>query len=144
MPNLDPRAAIADHLIKPLREGKPELGWEGDDQLMLVFARIEQRWELWRHDPATGKDVPMFAAPPGRELNEDAINQLIRWLVDGDTHRRGNSSEEILRRALEHNEKLIKDREDKTVDMMAEKLGEFYHEAGKAYGLPRTQFGYGT
>ncbi len=49
-----------------------------------------------------------------------------------------------MQRALKHNEKLLQDREDKTVDMMADKIGEFYHEAAKVYGSPKTHFGYGT
>lgn len=142
----DFRQSYADYYIKWLREGKPELGWSGDPFLVLAFARIEQRWELWRHEPEPGnpdRHVMIAAGPPGAELNDDAVNLLIRRLVAGDMTRRGNSAEAQLDRVVAHNERLHREREAKAADMMAEKLEPFYHEVAKAYGLPKTHFGYG-
>lgn len=143
MNKFDPRQNVANHYIKWLREGKPEMGWAGDQDLALVFAKIEQRWELWRHDPVRGhpdRHAMVAAGPPGAELNDDAINKLIRGLVDGDTHRTGNSADDIIERVLKHNEKTQEDQTQKAADATAETLARFYHEAGKAFGVTQTVF----
>lgn len=141
--SLDPRQHLADRLIAPIRDGKPELGWRGDPNLMLVFARLEQRWELWEHNPSSGADVMILAGPPGAEINEDAINLLIMRLVEGDTHRSGNSAEAIVDRVLAANDKLSQENEAKAVDMAMEPMARFFTEAAKVYGSPKTRFGYG-
>ena len=143
MNKFDPRANVANHYIKWLREGKPELGWAGDPDLVLVFANIEQRWELWRHDPVRGhpdRHAMIAAGPPGAELNDDAINKLIMGLVEGDTHRSGNSAEAIVERVLQNNERANAEQTQKAADATAETLARFYHEAGKAFGVTQTVF----
>lgn len=142
----DFRQSAADHYIKWLREGKPELGWSGDPFLILAFATIEQRWELWRSEPIPGdpdRTVMVAAGPPGAELNDDAVNLLIRRLVAGDTTRRGNSAEDIVERVIRENDELSARRTEQTADAIADKIGAFYHESAKAMGFGRSKFGYG-
>lgn len=139
----DPRQQVADRLIRPLREGKPELGWSGDPFLVLVFERISQRWELWRNEPAPGfpdRHVLVSRGPVGQDINEDAINLLIRQLVRMDTHRSGNSAEAISDAVDRENDRLERRRESEAVDATADALAKFYFEAGRAFGVGRTEF----
>jgi len=142
-PVFDSRQQVADRLIRPLREGKPELGWSGDHSLSLAFHRIENRWELWRHEPEPGspdRHILLSKGPVGQDINEDGINLLIRHLVDMDTHRTGNSSEQMIERVLRNNEKLEAAKEKATYESVHDPLAKFYHEAGKALGVTKTFF----
>lgn len=144
-PVFDSRQQMADRLIKPLRDGKPELGWSGDPDLVLVFERISNRWELWRFEPLQGnpdRHVMVAKGPVGQDLNEDAVNLLIRNLVASDTHRSGNSAEQIVEDAIDHNDRLTAAANATAADAIADPLAKFYHEAGVALGVTKTQFGF--
>jgi len=143
MITFDPRQQAADRLIRPLREGKPELGWSGDPFLVLVFERLTQRWELWRNEPAPGqpdRHVLISKGPVGQDINEDAINLLIRQLVRMDTTRAGNSAEAISDMVDRENARLERQRDQQAVDATGEALAKFYHEAGRALGVTKTTF----
>lgn len=129
--SFDPRQQLADRLIRPLREGKPELGWAGDQALGLVFYRPAQRWELWDME----RNVIIMAGPPGQDINEEAINLLIRKLVQADTHRDGNSAEDIVERTIRQNDEADRRATEKAADAIAEPLAKFYHEAGRTLGV---------
>lgn len=135
----DPRQAIADRLIEPIRKGKPELGWPGDPALALAFNRIEQRWELWE-ELADGKYRLVAKGPIGQEINEESINRLILKLIEMDTHRPGNSAADMVERVLKHNEKVDAEQTEAAADATADALAKFYYEAGKAFGVTRTEF----
>jgi len=140
----DERQIIADQFAKPIQEGKPELGWAGDPTLVLTFHRIEQRWELLRHEPRRGQPeryVIEARGPVGAEINEGAINLLIQGLVSRDTTRRGNSHEEQLERLYKHNERVERQKHREAVEATSDGLARFYHEAGKAFGVTKTFFG---
>ena len=139
----DPRQQAADRLIRPLREGKPELGWSGDPMLVLVFERMTQRWELWRNEPEPGfpdRHVLISKGPVGQDINEDAINLLIQQLVRMDTHRAGNSAEAISDMVDRENDRLERRREREAVEQTSDALAKFYFEAGKTLGVTRTEF----
>ena len=139
----DPRQQVADRLIRPLREGKPELGWSGDPMLVLVFERMTQRWELWRNEPAPGfpdRHVLISKGPVGQDINEDAINLLIRQLVSMDTTRAGNSAQAISDLVDRENDRLERRREHEAVEQTSEALAKFYFEACKTLGVTKTDF----
>lgn len=139
----DVRQPIADRLVKPLQDGKPELGWPGDPALALSWHRIENRWELLRHDPQRGKPnrhVIVARGPIGAEINEASVNELIRHLVAHDTQRRGNSAQEQLDRIIKHNEKVRKDALDRGVDQGFDAMDKFYYEMAKEMGEPNITF----
>lgn len=127
---LDARQILADHLIKPIQDGKPELGWSGDPNLVLAFHNIEQRWELWYMGDRSDQDYMVARGPVGAEINEDAINLLIMSLVAGDTHRSGNSHTEQVERMIARNEKRHADNVARATEQNAEILDRFYHAAG--------------
>lgn len=138
---IDERQVIVDRIAAPIQDGKPELGWSGDKSLVLTFHRIEQRWELFRHEPAEGlpdRYVPIAKGPVGGELNEAAINHLIMGLVDRDSHREGNSASDQLERILKENDRLEEERLDTAVDVTFDALANFYTEAGKELGVHQT------
>lgn len=127
---LDQRRIIANHLVKPIQEGKPELGWSGDPNLVLAFHTIEQRWELWFMGHSSKDDFIVARGPVGQDINEDAINMLIQRLVQGDTHRAGNSHVEQMERMIERNNALERRKHAEAVEKNAEVLDRFYHAVG--------------
>ena len=142
-PLFDPRQQIADRLVRPLREGKAELGWGGDPLLSLAFHRIENRWELWRLEPQPGNpDSHTLVArgPVGQDINEDSINQLIRRLIEMDTHREGNSAEQMVENAIRHNDRRDTQQINDGANATADALAKFYYEAGKTLGVTQTDF----
>ncbi|MEE9125354.1 MAG: hypothetical protein V3U14_12825 [candidate division NC10 bacterium] len=135
-------AAAAEHYIVPLREGKPELGWEGDPDLHLVLHRLGH-WELFRHEPAPGFPDQyriVAKAPTGQQLNEGAINKLIRSLVDRDTRRPGNDAMAQLDAIDRHNERLEAEIEYEATDKLSATLEKVYYEVGKVDGRGGTIF----
>ena len=119
---LDSRKILADHLIRPIQDGKPELGWSGDPNLVLAFEKIEQRWELWHMGDRSDQDYMIARGPIGGEINEDAINLLIMALVAGDTHRSGNSHTDQLERMIERNERRHRDNMNKAAEENANRV----------------------
>jgi|TARA_R110002020_G_scaffold1690_5_gene7686 hypothetical protein len=143
VPVFDPRQQIADRLIRPLREGKAELGWSGDPFLSLAFHRIENRWELWRLEPQSGNPdnhTLVARGPIGQDINESTVNQLIRRLVEMDTHRDGNSAEQMVENAIRHNDHRDTQQINDGADATADALAKFYYEAGKTLGVTQTDF----
>lgn len=128
--SIDQRQIIADHLIKPIQDGKPELGWSGDPRLVLAFHNIEQRWELWHMGDSAKDDYIVARGPVGQDINEDAINLLIMQLVAGDTHRQGNSHAEQMERMIERNEQLHAKKVEAAAEKNMEILDRFYHAVG--------------
>jgi hypothetical protein len=103
--------------------------------------RSENRWELWRNEPVKGqpeRHVLVARGPVGADLNDDAVNLLVRSLIDSDTHARGQSAESIVEDAIKHNDKLEKDRETTAREETHDALARFYTEAGKALGVTQT------
>lgn len=142
-PLLNTRQSVAEHWIRPLREGKPELGWSGDPFLVLAFHQIENRWELWRNEPERGnpdRHVMIAKGPIGQDINQTAIDILIRKLVEMDTHRAGNSAEAQMERILRENEEHDRKRTQEAADAIADPLAKFYYEAGKTMGVTETNF----
>jgi len=146
MPLHDPhnRQEVAERYIGWLRNGVPTLGWEGDPDLELVFDHgVGQRWEVWLNAPVRGEPdrmLPVLGGPPGAELNDQLVYVLIQKLVEGDTHRKGNSELEQFDRMMEENERKERARTEAGVDATADALGRFYTEAGKTLGVTKTFF----
>lgn len=135
----DLRAPVGERYSRWLTEGYPELGWSGDPGLRLVFAKLEQRWEVWSHEPRRNdpdRHVMIAKGPPGGELNDEAVHLLIRRLVERDTHRAGNSALEQFERAMAANERRDREHTRQAADSTADALGKFYYEAARAVGEP--------
>lgn len=129
---LDDRSAVADRLIRPLRDGKPELGWSGDPDLELVYHRLGY-WELWRLEAQDAHRL-IAKGPVGQALTENSINQLISSLVQRDTHRSGVSHEKQLEDVIKYNDKMSKDRLTTAASTAAETLEKVYYEVSKEVG----------
>jgi len=138
------RHDVADRFIDQIRNGDPTLGWGGDPRLVLAYNNgLNQRWELLRHEPVRNhpnRHVMVLAGPPGAEINQAAINLLIRRLVEADTHRAGNSHVDQMNEIIKHNERLEKQRVEEGAAATADALAKFYYEAGKALGATKTEF----
>ena len=137
------RSAVADRYVDWLTKGVPTMGWSGDPSLVLAFNIVIQRWELLRHEPNPkdpGRHVVVMTGPPGMEINDQAIIALIRNLIAGDTHRKGNSLVDQMEKVIAKNEKLDRDKTEETVNVTADALGKFYYEAGKTLGVTKAFF----
>lgn len=76
-----------DHLvIRPLTDGAPDLGWEGDDRLVVYICKPTQQFVLWRLE-ADGEYRPCATLPPNASMTPGNVNELIRRLVAHDTRR---------------------------------------------------------
>lgn len=76
-----------DHpVVRPLTDGAPDLGWEGDDRLVVYLCKPTQQFVLWRLE-TDGEYRPCAALPTDAAMSPDNINRLIRRLVAHDTRR---------------------------------------------------------
>lgn len=76
-----------DHpVVRPLQEGAPDLGWEGDQRLVVYLCKPTQQFVLWRleHD---GEYRPCAVLPPNASMSPQNINALIVRLIEHDTRR---------------------------------------------------------
>tara|TARA_R110002096_G_scaffold80599_3_gene188737 strand:+ start:418 stop:867 length:450 start_codon:yes stop_codon:yes gene_type:complete len=149
MPQLDEiysRQQDADRYSEYLHNGYAPLGWSGDPDLVLAFNNgPSQRWEMLRHEPSRNlpnRHVVIMSGPPGAELNDSALFSLIQNLVSADTHREGNSALEQYDRMMVENDRKEDARELAAADATADALSKFYHEAGKALGVTKTNFAF--
>ncbi len=138
------RHVVAQRYADMLTKGSPALGWAGDPGLRLAFnAGITQRWELLRHEPVFNdpdRHVVVMTGPPGMEINDEAINVLIRNLIAGDVQRPGNSLLEQMDRVLAANDKLELQKVEDGVNATFDALARFYTAAGKTLGVSKANF----
>lgn len=76
-----------DHpVLAPLTDGAPDLGWEGDSRLVVYLHLEAQTFALWRLE-MNGDYMPVAHMPPGKPLNPESVNKLVKRLVEIDTRR---------------------------------------------------------
>ena len=112
---------LVDHpTVRPLQNGDPTLGWEGDVRLAVYLFKPTKRFVLWRleHD---NEYRPVAQLPEDAELTFALINKLIRRLIEIDQRRGANPLDvvegEMARRAND----LARIRQDRISDF-ADKL----------------------
>jgi hypothetical protein len=69
---------------RPLQDGAAELGWEGDNRLVVYLHKPAQTFVLWRLE-ANGEYLPVGSFGLGQEITPASINQTIRRLVEVDS-----------------------------------------------------------
>ena len=72
--------------VRPLTDGTPELGWEGDPRLAVYLHKPAQAFVLWRLE-ANGEYMPVGHFGLGEDLTPAGINQTIRRLIEVDSRR---------------------------------------------------------
>ena len=112
---------------RPLTEGEPSLGWEGDSRLVIYLHLKNQNFVLFRLE-ADNDYKPIAKLPTGRPLDQAQINSLIVNLIKHD-HRRGFDPYEEIMAAQE---KIRADEAQVRADQMAQ-LGDKIH-----WGLARS------
>lgn len=72
--------------VRPIQQGAPELGWEGDNRLVVYLHKPSQTFMLWRleHD---GEYRAVAKLPPGASITPQSVNTCIRNLVRIDSRR---------------------------------------------------------
>lgn len=83
-----------DHpVLAPLHNGAPDLGWEGDQRLVVYLHKPSQTFVLWRLE-ADGQYSPCMNLP--YTLSPQAVNETIRRLIDHDTRRGFDAYQSII------------------------------------------------
>lgn len=78
---------LVDHpTVRPLQDGAPTLGWEGDPRLAVYLRGKQRRFEVWRLE-GDGQYRRACVAPTGAILTPAAVNRLIRHLMSIDRTR---------------------------------------------------------
>jgi hypothetical protein len=72
--------------VRPLVEGEPTLGWEGDPRLVIYLHLRVERFVLYRLE-ADGEYRGVAQLPAGAEITPESMNKLIARLVAVDTRR---------------------------------------------------------
>jgi len=119
-PTTDPRKlllgreTVGEHIQSMLRNGVPEIGWEGDLYLTLAYNKLEDKWEVWDTRP-DGRAV-LVMVRPAATLGDahSAALQLCARLRDGDLRRK--SITQILDEVDSHNDRVRIERDKKYRD----------------------------
>lgn len=118
LPNL-PHMIRVDHpTVRPLTEGSPAMGWEGDPRLAVYLDVPAQRFSLWRLE-ADNQYRPTAWMPEGAEITPDSMNQLIQRLIDSDRNRGVNVGAEV----MAHNEAVYQEQDDFIHDWVHGEIG---------------------
>ena len=112
---------LVDHpTVRPLQNGAPDLGWEGDNRLAVYLHNGTKTFVLWRLE-AHGEYMPVAKLPEGRSITPESINSLIRNLVRIDGRRGFDAGAEVEAAQDAHNAALDEARRE-NVAAMADKL----------------------
>lgn len=106
--------------VRPLQDGLPAVGWEGDTRLCMYVDLRANVWVLMRLE-ADFQYRTVTVSPMGRQLNDEEINKLCLRLVLHDT-RRGFKPKEAVDA---HNASVDKEKKaasDEHIEQVADKL----------------------
>lgn len=78
---------LVDHpTVRPIADGAPDLGWEGDARLAVYLCKPTQQFVLWRLE-ADNEYRPVAQLPSGQAITPESVNRLCRRLVEIDQRR---------------------------------------------------------
>ena len=131
-------AALGEHHQKYIREGMPEVGWDGDPWLTLAYNKLEDRMEIWQEDP--GRDpVCVMRSKPLDENGVPSIQELCVHLASHDL--RKIASGMIEKRIDDHNAAVEKAAQERGFQEQAAALEKVYWHVGKEIGEYRPVIG---
>lgn len=124
-------AAVGEHLQAPIRNGMPEVGWDGDPWLTLAYNKLQDRFEIWVEMP--GRDpVCVMRSKPFHENGVPSVQELCVHLANHDL--RKLSEHQIMKRVDDHNAKVEAAAREKGLQEQAAALEKVYWHVGKATG----------
>lgn len=131
-------AALGEHHQKYIREGMPEVGWDGDPWLTLAYNKLQDRMEIWVEEP--GRDpVCVMRSKSLDENGVPSIQELCVHLANHDL--RKIAVEQVIKRIDDHNEAVEQAVRDAHFDRQAAALEKVYWSVGKATGDYRPVIG---
>lgn len=112
---------LVDHpTCRPLVNGAPDLGWEGDPRLAVYLHNESKTFVLWRLE-AHGEYMPVARLQPGAPITPGSINSLIRNLIRIDSRRGFDALTEVEQAQTAHNAAIDTERREAVISM-ADKL----------------------
>lgn len=87
---------LVDHpTVRPLQQGEPTLGWDGDPRLAVYLHKPSKAFVLWRLEN-NGEYSPISHYGIGGQITPATINQTIRDLIRTDSRRGFDPGEDVL------------------------------------------------
>lgn len=134
------RTVLAPEYQYRLQNPDPTLGWLGDPDLVLVFNRLLDRYEVWREEPyfntRTGRWEDNYHIVAARSVKGSRfdIAALIRGLAARDSYLRDNSAEQAMERHLDEVVREERERDERMVEALMEPHAKLAHATAKATG----------
>lgn len=124
-------AALGEHHQKYIREGMPEVGWDGDPWLTLAYNKLEDRMEIWLQEP--GKEpVCIMRSKTLTENGAPSIQELCVHLASHDLRKIAMS--QVLKRIDDHNAAVQKAAQEKGFQEQAAAMEKVFWSVGRASG----------
>lgn len=131
-------AAVGEHHQTYIRQGLPEVGWDGDPWLTLAYNRLQDRYEIWIEDP--GRDpVCILRSKPFSENGVPSIHELCIHLRDHDL--RKIAAHQIEARIDKHNLAVEAAAAEAGFQQQAAALEKVYWHVGREVDQYRPVFG---
>ena len=111
---------VDEPVTRPLQQGAPTLGWEGDPRLAVYLHQPSKTFVLWRLE-ASNEYMPVGQFALAGDLTQAAVNHTIRRLIEVDS-RRGYDPGEAVMLEVAKGDNLREEAHKARVSQMADKL----------------------
>lgn len=132
-------AAVGEHLQHYIRNGMPEVGWDGDPFLTLTYNRLEDRYELWQQDPGREPVCVMRSQTFSDKGHVPSIHELCIHLAAHDLRKIAEG--QILKRIDDHNARIEQEARERGFQEQAAALEKVYWHVGREVGEYRPVVG---
>lgn len=136
-PDMLKRELLGPEIQARLRDGIPEIGWQGDPWLTVFFNHLTDSWEIW--DEYSEK--PRLVAQKRNDSGEINIHTLCAHLRDHDLRRM--TMADIEDRIDDHNDAIERAQTAAMEDKMGEQLERVVWAIGQDEGITRPVVGFG-
>ena len=134
---------LVDHpTVRPLQDGSPALGWEGDPRLAVYLHKPSKTFVLWRLE-MNGEYMPISHYGIENELTPASINLTIQGLIRTDSRRGFDPGAAVLEQVAKDeaaNEVAWRERVSQTADKLLYGLSKS-HLPGVDVSYPRNLLG---
>lgn len=121
---------------KALREGVPEIGWDGDPWLTLAYNQIEHKFEVWDEKPA--ENSPVIVAGWPADQGPESVLALCSILRDYSLKHR--TAADVVKEVIDHNDAIKAELDKQQKEATRESAERVAHGLRSVLGEPRAFF----